>query len=156
VKAPAGEKQVVLKHEHRSDFFPGLGWMIPRRIWSELSPKWPRGYWDDWLREPQQRNGRHIIRPEVCRTFHFGIKGTSNDEYSQFLRNIQLNENYVDFSSLDLSYLEHVGRRHMLVNACDARMQSKWRSLYVDYVNELPVTTLDEFFTRGMYHICCE
>ena len=98
---------------YRSDFFPGLGWMMnryvcslvsvlmfsvyacvainqfvsgyrysnsshfsyynvfgyillsSRRIWEELSPKWPRAYWDDWLREPAQRKGRHTIRPEV-------------------------------------------------------------------------------------------
>lgn len=50
----------------RSDFFPGLGWMLTRRLWdNELSSKWPDGYWDDWLREPQQRQGRHILRPEV-------------------------------------------------------------------------------------------
>jgi alpha-1,3-mannosyl-glycoprotein beta-1,2-N-acetylglucosaminyltransferase len=27
----------------RSDFFPGLGWMMPRRIWDELGSKWPDG-----------------------------------------------------------------------------------------------------------------
>jgi hypothetical protein len=39
----------------RSSFFPGLGWMINRKIWTELSSKWPQGYWDDWLREPAQQ-----------------------------------------------------------------------------------------------------
>ncbi|WVZ20131.1 hypothetical protein V8G54_007453 [Vigna mungo] len=29
---------------YRSDFFPGLGWMLARSIWDELSPKWPRAY----------------------------------------------------------------------------------------------------------------
>lgn len=36
-----------------------------RRIWDELEPKWPKAYWDDWLREPPHRKGRHTIRPEV-------------------------------------------------------------------------------------------
>ena len=27
---------------YRSDFFPGLGWMITRDLWDELEPKWPR------------------------------------------------------------------------------------------------------------------
>ena len=55
----------------RSDFFPGLGWMMTRKLWdTELSTKWPGGYWDDWLREPQQRQGRHIVRPEVCFQIH--------------------------------------------------------------------------------------
>jgi hypothetical protein len=51
---------------HRSDFFPGLGWMLNARTWKEdLGPKWPDSFWDDWLREPPQRKGRHILRPEV-------------------------------------------------------------------------------------------
>ena len=50
----------------RSDFFPGLGWMMTRKLWdTELSSKWPLEFWDDWLREPPQRQGRHILRPEV-------------------------------------------------------------------------------------------
>ena len=54
---------------YRSDFFPGLGWMMTRRIWdSELRAKWPRGFWDDWLRQPEQRRGRSCLRPEVSRS----------------------------------------------------------------------------------------
>ncbi len=90
---------------YRSDFFPGLGWMITRSIWEELSIKWPRAYWDDWLREPAQRKDRNIIRPEICRTLHFGQHGVSNAQYSDFLGNIQLNTEYTAFTSLDLSYL---------------------------------------------------
>lgn len=29
---------------YRSDFFPGLGWMLTRTTWDELSPKWPKAY----------------------------------------------------------------------------------------------------------------
>ncbi|RZC14279.1 Alpha-1,3-mannosyl-glycoprotein 2-beta-N-acetylglucosaminyltransferase [Glycine soja] len=29
---------------YRSDFFPGLGWMLARSTWNELSPKWPKAY----------------------------------------------------------------------------------------------------------------
>ena len=28
----------------RSDFFGGLGWMLTRRVWAELEPKWPAAY----------------------------------------------------------------------------------------------------------------
>lgn len=91
---------------YRSDFFPGLGWMMTRKLWDELKPKWPRAYWDDWLREPKNRQGRHIIRPEICRTFHFGAHGVSNSQYSEYLTTIKLNEKFVPFSTLDLSYLE--------------------------------------------------
>lgn len=27
---------------YRTDFFPGLGWMLTRDLWLELSPKWPK------------------------------------------------------------------------------------------------------------------
>lgn len=91
---------------YRSDFFPGLGWMLPRRVYEELIGKWPRAYWDDWLREPNQRMGRHTIRPEVCRTFHFGTHGVSNAQYSEYLNSIHLNDVLVDFTEQDLSYLE--------------------------------------------------
>ena len=50
---------------YRSDFFPGLGWMLNSHAWEELGPKWPEAFWDDWLREPPQRKGRHFLRPEV-------------------------------------------------------------------------------------------
>ena len=35
--AYAGEPSAL----HRSDFFPGLGWLLTRQLWSELEPKWP-------------------------------------------------------------------------------------------------------------------
>ena len=31
-----------------------------RELWSELMVKWPRSYWDDWMREPAQRKGSKI------------------------------------------------------------------------------------------------
>jgi alpha-1,3-mannosyl-glycoprotein beta-1,2-N-acetylglucosaminyltransferase len=53
---------------HRSDFFPGLGWMLLRNFWLEIKDKWPVSFWDDWLREIDQRKGRSCLRPEVSRT----------------------------------------------------------------------------------------
>lgn len=91
----------------RSDFFPGLGWMICRRMWSELESKWPDGYWDDWLREPQQRKGRQIIRPEVSRTFHFGSdRGASYNQFGEALLDIELDTADFDWEKQDVSYLE--------------------------------------------------
>lgn len=29
---------------YRTDFFPGLGWMLTKSLWSELSVKWPARY----------------------------------------------------------------------------------------------------------------
>lgn len=91
----------------RSDFFPGLGWMMTRNLWiQELRQKWPWAYWDDWLREPAQRLGRHIIRPEISRTFHFGSRGgASNNQFGEQLQHIQLNSVFVDWKSQSLDYL---------------------------------------------------
>ncbi|KAJ8311444.1 hypothetical protein KUTeg_010799 [Tegillarca granosa] len=60
---------------YRTDFFPGLGWMMEKKTWDELGPKWPETFWDDWMRHDDQRKGRVCIRPEICRTSTFGKKG---------------------------------------------------------------------------------
>ena len=60
---------------HRSDFFPGLGWMMLREFWVEIKDKWPSSYWDDWLREEKQRKKRGCLRPEVSRTEISGAFG---------------------------------------------------------------------------------
>ena len=99
--------------------------MLTRELWAELQPKWPRAYWDDWLREPKNRRGRHIIRPEVSRTFHFGEHGVSNSEFGGFLQAIQLNKEFVKFSEQDLSYLS-VARwdREYMLSVSQARLIS--------------------------------
>ncbi|XP_004231101.1 alpha-1,3-mannosyl-glycoprotein 2-beta-N-acetylglucosaminyltransferase isoform X2 [Solanum lycopersicum] len=91
---------------YRSDFFPGLGWMLSKSTWSELSPKWPKAYWDDWLRLKENHRGRQFIRPEVCRTYNFGEHGSSLGQFfKQYLEPIKLNDVQVDWKSMDLSYL---------------------------------------------------
>lgn len=91
----------------RSDFFPGLGWLMNRKLWTnELSIKWPDGYWDDWLREPAQRQDRKVLRPEISRTYHFGTHGGAS--YNQFggqLSKVMLNKQMIDWTHQDLSYL---------------------------------------------------
>lgn len=86
---------------YRTDFFPGLGWMLRRELWLELQPKWPKAlvncslkllscsiplfkinefshrYWDDWIRKPEQRKDRACIRPGISRTKTFGKVGVS-------------------------------------------------------------------------------
>ncbi|KAJ4715832.1 putative alpha-1,3-mannosyl-glycoprotein beta-1,2-N-acetylglucosaminyltransferase [Melia azedarach] len=103
-----GQKQFV--HDpyvlYRSDFFPGLGWMLTKSTWDELSPKWPKAYWDDWLRLKETHKGRQFIRPEVCRTYNFGEHGSSLGQFfQQYLAPIKLNDVPVDWKSRDLSYL---------------------------------------------------
>ncbi|KAK9944399.1 hypothetical protein M0R45_009969 [Rubus argutus] len=92
-----GQKQFVHDPEvlYRSDFFPGLGWMLARSTWDELSPK---------LQE--NHKGRQFLRPEVCRTYNFGEHGSSLGQFfKQYLEPIKLNDVPVDWKSKDLSYL---------------------------------------------------
>ena len=91
----------------RSDFFPGLGWMMPIRVWDEIKVHWPRRYWDDWLRQPQQRKERKTIRPEVSRSYHFGLSGGASGLLNKrdSLKSIMLNSKLINWSQIDLSYL---------------------------------------------------
>ncbi|XP_062873331.1 alpha-1,3-mannosyl-glycoprotein 2-beta-N-acetylglucosaminyltransferase a [Trichomycterus rosablanca] len=92
---------------YRTDFFPGLGWMLLKEVWLELEPKWPASFWDDWMRHPDQRKERSCIRPEISRTLTFGHKGVSLGQfYERYLRFIKLNTQFVPFTKTDLSYLE--------------------------------------------------
>jgi len=122
------------KQLYRSDFFPGLGWMVNKRVWEELSPIWPAAYWDDWLRyiydyvymyvcvhylllllllfylycrEPAQRKDRHFIRPEISRTFHIGVVGVSNSEF--------VNVSFIIISILSIYYSNQIDTN---INVC--------------------------------------
>ncbi|TSK28261.1 Alpha-1,3-mannosyl-glycoprotein 2-beta-N-acetylglucosaminyltransferase [Bagarius yarrelli] len=98
---------------YRTDFFPGLGWMLLKEMWAELEPKWPKAFWDDWMRHPEQRKERSCIRPEISRTMTFGRKGVSLGQFfDQYLRYIKLNTEFVPFSKQDLTYLfrEHYNK----------------------------------------------
>ncbi|XP_074107324.1 alpha-1,3-mannosyl-glycoprotein 2-beta-N-acetylglucosaminyltransferase isoform X1 [Cotesia typhae] len=91
---------------YRTDFFPGLGWMLTKDLWQELSVKWPKAYWDDWIRQPEQRKNRACIRPELSRTRTFGKVGVSNGLfYEKHLKYIKLNDQSVPFTKMNLSYL---------------------------------------------------
>ncbi|XP_050558337.1 alpha-1,3-mannosyl-glycoprotein 2-beta-N-acetylglucosaminyltransferase isoform X2 [Spodoptera frugiperda] len=91
---------------HRTDFFPGLGWVLRREMWRKLAPKWPTAFFDDWLRNPVNIDGKACIRPEISRTYSFGKVGVSKGLFFDLhLRNIQLNMEYVEFTKLNLTYL---------------------------------------------------
>ncbi|KAI3386598.1 hypothetical protein SNEBB_011178 [Seison nebaliae] len=91
----------------RSDFFPGLGWMMVRSTYMGLKDKWPNGFWDDWIRLPNNRLGRQCIRPEISRSSTFGKTGSSNGLFFDlFLKNIKLNNVHVHWLKEDLSYLK--------------------------------------------------
>ncbi|KAL1456426.1 hypothetical protein WDU94_001157 [Cyamophila willieti] len=114
---------------YRTDFFPGLGWMLTRELWFELSPKWPTIYWDDWMRHPQTRKDRACIRPEVSRTKTFGLNGVSEGLfYDEYLKYIHLNDKFIQFTKLNLTYL----------------LRENYEIEYVEKVLSLPTVTLSE------------
>lgn len=50
----------------RTEFFPGLGWILTRKLFkSELEEKWPHEHWDHWLRSPETHKNRESIYPQV-------------------------------------------------------------------------------------------
>jgi len=104
-----GKKEYVRDRSrlYRSDWMPGYGWMMTRRLWQELAPKWPAIYWDDWLRAPEQRRERQCIRPEVSRVANFGEKGISKgQDYRKHVSQVVLNDEFTNFTAMDLSYLD--------------------------------------------------
>lgn len=114
---------------YRSDFFGGLGWMLTKDLWKELGPKWAKSYWDDWIRDPPQRRERACIRPEISRTKTFGKVGVSNGLfYEKHLKYIKLNEQMVEFTKKDLSYLKK--------GFYDEKMASD--------LNRIPVVSIEE------------
>lgn len=119
---------------YRSDFFPGLGWMMTKDLWDELEPKWPKAFWDDWIRQPEQRKERACIRPELPRTRTFGKIGVSNGLFfDKHLKFIKLSEEFVSFTKTNLSYL----------------VKSAYDDAFLKTVYQSPVVTLDEL-KRGM------
>lgn len=50
----------------RTEYFPGLGWLLPRKLYkTELEMNWPSSHWDHWLRSSAVHGTREIIYPEV-------------------------------------------------------------------------------------------
>lgn len=79
----------------RTEFFPGLGWLLSRDLYkNELERKWPKTHWDHWLRSPETHKGREIVYPEVPRSYHNGVKGTfmNLDTHNRYFRDIAYNQ----------------------------------------------------------------
>uniref|UniRef100_A0A1I8AHG8 Alpha-1,3-mannosyl-glycoprotein 2-beta-N-acetylglucosaminyltransferase n=1 Tax=Steinernema glaseri TaxID=37863 RepID=A0A1I8AHG8_9BILA len=122
---------------YRSDFFPGLGWMMTSELWKELGPIWPPGFWDDWVRDPAQRKGRSCIRPEISRT-GMTVQGKSGASkglfFNNHLRRIHVNSEPVNFSAMDLSYL----------------LKERYDSSFVARVDSIPKLKLEEIITKTL------
>jgi len=120
------------KKLYRSDFFPGLGWLMTKNLWTELGPQWPIGFWDDWIRDPLRRKNRSCIRPEISRTAMtlFGKKGASMGLFfNYYLKKIVLNNVNVKFTEMDQSYL----------------LKSNYDKVFIQDVYQLPSISIDDF-----------
>ncbi|XP_016989479.1 alpha-1,3-mannosyl-glycoprotein 2-beta-N-acetylglucosaminyltransferase [Drosophila rhopaloa] len=114
---------------YRTDFFPGLGWMLTNELWAELSVKWPKSFWDDWIRHPAQRKDRVCIRPEISRTRTFGKIGVSNGLFfDKYLKHIKLSEDFVKFTKINMSYL----------------LRDNYDNTFLQRVYTYPIVTYDE------------
>ncbi|KAH8365102.1 hypothetical protein KR084_001716 [Drosophila pseudotakahashii] len=114
---------------YRTDFFPGLGWMLTKDLWGELSVKWPKSFWDDWIRHPAQRKDRVCIRPEISRTRTFGKIGVSNGLFfDKYLKHIKLSEDFVQFTKINMSYL----------------LKDNYDNTFLRRVYTYPIVTYDE------------
>lgn len=78
----------------RTDFFPGLGWLLLRSFWLNIRTEWPREHWDWFLRTSRKVISQDILYPEVSRVQHFGKKGTFMTEelHEKYFSNIAFNE----------------------------------------------------------------
>ena len=65
----------------RTDYFPGLGWMIEAETWAELKDRWPARPttgWDHWFRLSTTSRGRECVVPRINRSRHANKKVTPN------------------------------------------------------------------------------
>lgn len=93
---------------YRSDFFPGLGWMMARSLWEEFNVIWPAGFWDDWMRQNVNRKNRACLRPEVTRTITWcdaDPGAVSAGQFCEHMNAMKLIDTPVNWRSKDLSYL---------------------------------------------------
>lgn len=91
---------------YRTDFFPGLGWMMERSLWDEVRDRWAVAFWDEFMRRPDVRKDRHCIRPEISRSFTFGEEGTSSGQFfKSHLSKIKLNDELVEWEHENLQFL---------------------------------------------------
>lgn len=75
----------------RTDYFPGLGWMLRRELWDELSPRFPLEHWDHWMRLNSTSKGRDCLVPRVSRNYNIGVKGANmqSAQYDRYLKRVR-------------------------------------------------------------------
>ncbi|EER11832.1 alpha-1,3-mannosyl-glycoprotein beta-1, 2-n-acetylglucosaminyltransferase, putative, partial [Perkinsus marinus ATCC 50983] len=112
---------------YRSEFFPGLGWMLTADLWDEVKSRWPSGYWDEFMRRPDVRKGRHCLRPEISRSYTFGEEGQSQGQYfAAHLSRIKLNTERIDFVANAPRLLHHVRNEELFDQWVINQVRTLW------------------------------
>ena len=110
----------------RTEFFPGLGWLLTRKLYKdELEAKWPSTHWDHWLRSASTHKGREIAYPQVPRTFHNGILGTFMDTntHNKYFRDIDYNRKQITWSEAHAQFKDEPTYRYATASVYDARLK---------------------------------
>eukprot|EP01133_Synstelium_polycarpum_P003515 gene3515-4016_t len=107
----------------RTDFFPGLGWMLTSSFWDEIRYDWPTIFWDEYPRKKSVVKDRQCIQPVLPRVRNIGNLGSSGTEiYTDWLSKIEKNNRTIDYKSIDISYLElDTYRKYMEKQVQDAQ-----------------------------------
>ena len=81
----------------RTQFFPGLGWLLTRSLWEdELRDRWPATHWDHWMRSQRKHRtskGREVLFPEVPRAYHAATQGSfmTRTLHERYFKRIAMN-----------------------------------------------------------------
>eukprot|EP00754_Rhynchopus_humris_P007702 Rhum_TRINITY_DN13536_c0_g2::Rhum_TRINITY_DN13536_c0_g2_i1::g.61126::m.61126/K00726/MGAT1; alpha-1,3-mannosyl-glycoprotein beta-1,2-N-acetylglucosaminyltransferase len=124
-----GHLRLPEKELFRTGFFPGLGWMLTKKMWKELEPGFPRDQWDHWMRAQTTARGRECVVPFLSRNRNVGAKGsTSNkDFFARYLKDIAHYDGTSSVALGDLRYLlssRYKTRLHRLVEGADATLSA--------------------------------
>lgn len=95
---------------YRTDYFPGLGWLLKKSLWTEIENLFPNDHWDHFMRIDTITKNRDCIYPDLSRNYNIGKIGSTMDMnwYNKYLLPIQfIKESHINFRNLDLSYLEY-------------------------------------------------
>eukprot|EP00817_Percolomonadidae_sp_ATCC50343_P000060 CAMPEP_0117428372 /NCGR_PEP_ID=MMETSP0758-20121206/8099_1 /TAXON_ID=63605 /ORGANISM="Percolomonas cosmopolitus, Strain AE-1 (ATCC 50343)" /LENGTH=440 /DNA_ID=CAMNT_0005214701 /DNA_START=406 /DNA_END=1724 /DNA_ORIENTATION=+ len=92
------------KKVFRTQYFPGLGWMIHKSFWFEIRERFPITSWDWWMVAPSTNNGRDCLVPLQSRNHNIGKdEATNPDVFDTWLDVVHSTSDLVDLG--DLSYL---------------------------------------------------
>ena len=132
----------------RTDYFPGLGWMVPASVWSELRAKWPEAPttgWDHWMRLSSTSKGRECVAPEINRSRHASKRGTNVVDNKPFERFTFERTGVASFG--DTSYLMRQRHDSALAESMRTATRLSWPGAWgggkafesaIGWVNALP------------------